>query len=103
MKRFLKFFDTVLKTDSPHLKILHFYQSKDNRSVYGRNIMNILRDTNVNCRSEVDLSKVMINPVPVGHEWRIPLLKDLIQERDNPSGFLSRNEIQNIMDHICID
>ena len=30
-------------------------------------------------------------------------LKDLIQERDDPSGVLSRNEIQNIMDHICID
>ena len=103
IKRFLKFYDTVVKTDSPHLRILHTYQSKDYRSTYGRNIMNIVRDSNANCRAEVDLSKIHINPVPVGHEWRIPFLIYLIQERHNPTSFLSHDVIQHNMDHICIN
>ena len=42
IKRFKKFFHTLDKCDKPHLKYLHNIQKEDVRSVYGRNVFNIV-------------------------------------------------------------
>ena len=103
IKRFVKFHQSVISCPVPHVQLLHFYQSKDNRSTYGRNSMNILKDSNCNSLEEVDLSRIIINPVPVGCEWRVNFLKDLIKDRYNPQSLLSPDEIWTVMCHICVD
>ena len=102
IRRFLKFHEVVMNSSSPHIKILHAYQSRDYRSTYGRNIRNILRDSGAANMSEVDLSSININPVPAGCEWRVSLLKDLLHDRDHQSGILTTEELSLSINHICV-
>ena len=87
----------------PRVQLLHHYQCKDNRSTYGRNIRNILKDSNCRSLKEVDLSRIIINPVPVGCEWKVNFLKYLIKDRYNPQSLLSPDVIWTVMCHICVD
>ena len=103
IKRFLKFHQSVITCPVPHVQLLHHYQCKDNRSTYGRNIRNILKDSNCRSLKEVDLSRIIINPVPVGCEWKVNFLKYLIKDRYNPQSLLSPDVIWTVMCHICVD
>ena len=41
---------------------------------------------------DVDVSSLVVMPVPEQDEWRVNLLKNLLSERKNNSGFLSEEE-----------
>ena len=104
IKRFIKFSKIIETSTNPHLRLLHEYQSKDWRSTYGRNMMNILcRDSGVNNITEVDMTSIVINPVPPGGEWRVNFLADILHERDNNSGFLSEDEVLVMLNTVCCD
>ena len=102
IKRFIKFHKTVTESDIPQIKILHNTQSKDYRSVYGRNISHILRDSGAIALEQVNLANITINPVPPGCEWRINFLVDVLSERLY-GDTLSRDESDLILTHICVD
>ena len=102
IKRFIKFHNVVMNSSSPHIKILQAYQSKDMRSTYGKNIRQILNDSGASCISEVDISKIIVNPVPEGNEWRIHLLKYLLNSRDNHNPILSPEVILRTINYICV-
>ena len=82
--------------------MLHNTQSKDYRSVYGRNISHILRDSGAIALEQVNLANITINPVPPGCEWRINFLVDVLSERLY-GDTLSRDESDLILTHICVD
>ena len=102
IKRFIKFHKTVTESDIPQIKIVHNTQSKDYRSVYGRNISHILRDSGAIALEQVNLANITINPVPPGCEWRINFLVDVLSERLY-GDTLSRDESDLILTHICVD
>ena len=101
IKRFMKFSGKIAASSNPHIKLLHYYQSRDWRSTYGRNIMNICSEANANSLSDVDLTDITINPIPAGGEWRVGLLHDLLQERVSNAGLLTEQEVQLMMDFVC--
>ena len=103
IKRFIKFSNILENSTNPHLQLLHQYQSRDWRSTYGRNTMNICRDAGVNHITEVHLSAIVVNPVPPGSEWRVNLLADILHERGNNSGLLSEDEVLTMLNSVCCD
>ena len=101
-KRFLKFHMKIKSSDNPNIILLNSLQCLDMRSTYGRNIQKICRDAGVQSIDLVDINSIHINPVPADEEWRIPLLLDLLESRDTNPGFLTREEAQLMIEHICI-
>ena len=65
--------------------------------------MNICRDSGVNNITEVDMTSIVINPMPPGGEWRVNFLADILHERDNNSGFLSEDEVLMMLNTVCCD
>ena len=65
--------------------------------------MNICLEAGVEDLSDVDMSSLSVNPVPLGGELRVNLLADLLKERDNNSGFLTEDEVLNMMNSVCCD
>ena len=100
-KQFLKFHQKIKSSNNPNIMLLNSLQCSDMRSTYGRNIRNICRDAGVRRIDLVDINSIQINPVPAEQEWRIPLLADLLVNRDNNPGFLTSEELQLMVEHIC--
>ena len=100
IKRFLKFQRRLAMSSNPYIKVLLRHQTNDWRSSYGRNIMNICRDAQAADINSIDINMIQVNPVPVGEEWRIPLLKDLLDYQDT---FLSETEVKLVLNSVCCD
>ena len=81
VKRFIKFYKTISSCNKPHLKYLMNIQECDRRSIFGRNVLNICSDANVDTLFNVSLSDIHYVPVPEAEEWKIPLLQELIEIR----------------------
>ena len=103
IQRFVKFAGKISSSDIPHIRLLHHHQRMDWRSTYGSNCMNICLEAGVEDLSDVDMSSLSVNPVPPGGEWRVDLLADLLKERINNSGFLTEDEVLNMMNSVCCD
>ena len=65
--------------------------------------MNICLEANATELCDVDMSSLVVNPVPPGGEWRVKLLEDLLQERDYNSGILSEEEVLQMIHTVCCD
>ena len=81
IKRFNQFYKTLFTCDRPNLKYLANLQKSDYRSTFGRNVRNICLDSKVENISDVDISDVSYVSVPDEEEWRIPLVKELLEIR----------------------
>ena len=101
IKRFLKFNQGIASSSNTHIRTLYKYQSTDNRSCYGRNIRNICRDAGTSDISAVELTNIQVNPVPVGEEWRVPLLKDLINDQHAYDSFFTKGQTEVLMNIVC--
>ena len=100
IRRFIKFGKIIEESHDPHIQCLHICQSTDWRSVYGRNVMKTCREGNVASLREVDITNIHVNPVPPGAEWRIGLLSNLLQERENPQ-HLNSEQVIEMMALVC--
>ena len=101
IKRFIKFSKSISSSDIPNIRLLHNYQHNDWRSTYGRNYMNITKEAGVYDICLVDPSKITVNPVPPGEEWRINFLSDILSERDRASDVLTPEEIVDMIHSVC--
>ena len=101
IKRFLKCNQVIESSSKPHIRLLHKYQSTDNRSSYGRNIRNICRDSGSSDISTVEFTNIRANPVPVGEEWRITVLKDLISDRHAYDSFFTKGQAEILINIVC--
>ena len=81
--------------------LLHRLQCSDMRSVYGRNLRNICRDAGVMDINQVDVSSMMVYPMPAGEEWWSPLLHDLRESVPNNPGFIDTEDNNLMIFNIC--
>ena len=103
IKRFIKFSQLISDSINPNIRFLHTAQSKDWRSTYGRNVMNICREAGASNLNDVNIDNIEINPIPSGEEWRIPLLMDLVAEREVSGGILALEEVNFIINLVCCE
>ena len=106
IKRFIKFSCKLAHSDNVYIRTLHNLQKADPRSIYGRNIGGICRLFGVTNLDQVDvssssMSSIPVNPVPVGEEWRVSMMHDLLHERNSNSGFITDEQIYIMLHHIC--
>ena len=79
-------------------------QKSDYRSVYGRNMVNICREAEVESITEVSISNIVYAPIPENQEWRCSLISELLEVRAGRlSTNLSTKEIGNILDTVTSD
>ena len=103
IKRFTKFSGMISMSNNPHIARLHLYQSRDWRSTYGINYMNICNEARVADINSVDMSSIIVNPVPPGDEWRVGILLDILSERESGDGFLTPQQLNLMLNTICCD
>ena len=106
IKRFLSFIEQIKKSNKIALKNVLKLIEYDTQSVTGSNLREILLLTEKNDVSElrpIDSQNIKYKEVPEGEEWRINLLKELIDVRTGDlkvNGF-KEAEIKLIIDDIC--
>ena len=101
LKRFLRFCDLIMKSSKVALKSMFMNIKRDVRSVTGSNLRKIMFMTGKKDISEVcpkDIMNVKYAPVPVHDEWKIGLLKELIDAKHG--GKIIENLSQQEMDDI---
>ena len=79
---------------------------KDCRTTTGSNIRNIMLESKVNSfeqLSKTDLKMLKFHPAPQEDQWRIPLIKDLVDIRDGISDVIgwSKDELEASLDFLC--
>ena len=79
---------------------------KDCRTTTGSNIRNIMLESKVNSfdqLSKTDLKMLEFHPTPQEDQWRIPLIKDLVDIRDGISDVIgwSKDDLQASLDFLC--
>ena len=99
--RFIKFSESIRSSDNPYIRLLDQYQRNDWRSSYGRNVMNLCHEAGVENINDVDVSSLVVNPVPEQDEWRVNLMADLLSERNNNSRLLSEEEVCHMINFVC--
>ena len=103
IKNFLNFHQKIQSCDNPNIRLLYNLQCGDMRSTFARNTRNICRDAGVTSIKLVDPTAILINPVPAAEAWRVPLLQDLLDSRVNNQGFLSEEELKQMVHQVCCD
>ena len=105
MKRFLSFIKKLELSTKPAIRHLYGVVQKDVQSITGSNIKKILMLLNKEEISQVapsDTLALQYNPVTEENEWRIKLLKELVEIRHgNLNVDLSEEEINEIITDIC--
>ena len=81
--------------------MLRTVQSSDWRSTFGKNILTLCRHANVRNLEDANTHEFDAFVVPDDQRWRIPLIKDLIEETLNPSNLLTRDELELMMHTVC--
>ena len=84
--RFVKFHQTLIDCSKPSVRILAQLSKNDTNTVYGSNLLNITKicDTNAKNLNSVMVKQSMnVYPCPKEEEWRIPVVLELCQVRNN--------------------
>ena len=63
--------------------------------------MNLCHEAGVENINDVDVSSLVVNPVPEQDEWRVNLMADLLSERNNNSRLLSEEEVCHMINFVC--
>ena len=112
LKRFMKFVSSLLKTKRPFLKFLLSTVAADVRSVTGSNLRSIQLNTGVQVTpgqtTVSSIKKKVLHEVPVGEEWRVPLIHSLLEIRSGEFKLefdeddIADNEIvDDVLLHVC--
>ena len=106
MKNFLNFLKQIQNGSKTVAKVLLNIVKNDVRSTTGSNIKGILQMMNKESISQINISEIRdqtFAEIPVGSEWRIPVLEELLSVRDGNSEMenFTNKDIQNMIDFIC--
>ena len=112
--RYIKFIDSLVNNKRPTIRSLFKIVSKSVLSVTGSNMRYIMMKTHVpviagNTKPQA-IKTNRVYTVPDHEEWRIPLLRSLLELRnkqwevlfDEEEGQLMPNEIQMMIEEVCI-
>ena len=86
MKRFLKFCDQLRSSTKTVLKSMVNICENDTQTKTGNNLRTIMLLTNKNSVTQIkdsDISSSVYNQIPEGEEWRVQLIKELIEAKYN--------------------
>ena len=106
-KRYLNFIESIKNSKKIALKNLFKVVKEDCRSVTGRNLLGIMLLVNKQNVDELvpsDAMNIKYNEIPKEQAWRVGLVKELTDVKFGElsvDGF-SRNELNAILDYVCI-
>ena len=106
IKNFLNFIEQIKKSNKNVSKALLHTIKLDVNSVTGSNLRNIMKLVNKTCINDLspdDSRLVSYHPVPAEEEWRISLVRELIEIRNQTAdlqGF-SWKELEDILNFAC--
>ena len=107
LSRYVKFFQSLLKSRSTEVRLVAQLAAHDKRSTTGRNVANIAAETGLNpwVTSPAQVrEKLVANDVkvPANDEWRLPYLKKLLGQRhDMELQLLKTDKINEQIEIIC--
>ena len=81
LSRFKNFYIQLKKSNRPEVEHLLRLQERDQRSVFGRNCALVRDSTNSPSVAEANINSVSVHPVPLGEQWKIDCLKELLSVR----------------------
>ena len=108
LKRFLGFLNQVKKSPKMLPRALLRLVSHDTRSTTGSNLRNILLLTDKYKIEDItiqDIDNFCYAPARQEDLWKIDMVKELINVRDEQYEVpdFSREELDDILEHLCID
>ena len=107
IQRFLNFRKQVNKCPKRAIKSMFNICQYDANTITGSNfrkIMLLCKKTNIDQIDDNDIQNLTYSPVPLNEEWRVNLIKDLLEARNDPDilpGF-SNVEISDMLEFACV-
>ena len=106
VRRFLNFIQAVRSSKKKALRDLLKVVELDTQSVTGRNLRNILIQTDVHDVRKLEASDYKVNyrTVPSNEEYRVEFIKELIDVNNNQlevPGF-DDDELEDILQYLCV-
>ena len=103
-KAFMSFSRKLEASPKAAVREVYSIVKNDCRSVTGANIWNVNRECTVDPSrpfSEVSVQNKQFFPVPFDAEWKISLIKELIDMRDDEDSTWSKEEIDDTLEYLC--
>ena len=101
-KRFVTFVGSIADGNKTVLRRVLDLVRNDTRSVTGKNLRLLKMKTENFNEKELDVHKKEYKAIPSEEMWRVPLTRDLIATRcGDISSFLSKEQLDNLADHVC--
>ena len=96
MKRFIKFLDSLAKSERPALQALLSLSCKDVRTTTGANLRHIQNQTGIYIIPGITKANIMnekyLYNIPKGGEWKVGLITSLMQIRNDKWSILFDEE-----------
>ena len=102
LSRFINFYKLASSSDKPTIKTLLSKQRDDIRSSFGRNCKLIQNMCNVPNIKDASVRDIPVYPVPTCEEWRLVMIKELLDSDLVVQGF-EGNLHKAILDDLCIN
>ena len=104
--RFIKFTQSLASSSKPSVSYLARLVKNDNRTLMGRTISKISREINVakaSLTSQVVRKSMVYFPVPDDQMWRIDILKELlnVKQQSLSLGHFNLDETSTMINYIC--
>ena len=104
--RFFKFTTTLQNCNKPPVRLLANLYKDDLRTVYGQNLNSISKmcDTSITeLTPHLIKTEMQYCNVPQAENWRIPLLMELLDIRDEKSNLegFSKQEVYDMLNFVC--
>ena len=106
MKRFVKFTDMLSKTQKQASRNTFQTIKNDCRSITGTNLRKVMvacEKPRVCDATTQHVEKLLFHPIPSSEAWRISLIDELLEIRDNHPCSINwkKNEVLDTLDYLC--
>ena len=68
-----------------------------------KNVLSFCQQVNATDLGELIAKDYPVYEVPEDQKWRVSLLKEILDEIQNPSSFLTRDELEHMLEVICCE
>ena len=104
-KRFLKFHETLQKSQKQCVRFLSELSAGNMRTVYGKNLWSIRRQSKCEVSSRNMMRVFKYAPIPNEDKWKVQVVKDLLEVKWNTSEFENfdqdNDEIDELLRTLC--
>ena len=83
--------------------MLRCKQQNDWRSTYGKNVLSFCQQANVLDLGETIAEDYPVYEVPEDQKWRVSFMNEILDEIKEPSSFLTRDELEHMLEVICCE